>query len=253
MNKNKKIIIGSVVFILCFAVGFFVSHILTEGKDNVPAAKVSGDVETISKQRPFHEGGSSTPLPRTFRENPSRATDLQPEPEIIVVNLRQTGSTYSLKVKCENVPTDMTINYKILGIDIVSENGEFKRIPGISSGKYTITAFNVADQQTIARKEVNGFAITEEPQQQVSKMTASEFQSLLLNQNDNTLLGGRNPKVSRYVALKCTGLREDDFPANDILHVREKIANGIWKSASVTSIGYNEQGLINSATISPIY
>lgn len=256
MNRNKKVIVGATIFILCFIVGFFASHFLYGDKGKTLVAEIPEKGEAISQ--PISASGSeSSPQPSEpiieANETSSQSTDSLPEPEIIVEKIKRTGSTYSLKVKCENVPENMIVSFSILDLDLVSESGDFKRIPGISSGEYTVTAFNIADQTTIARKKVSGFAIVEEQQQQVGKMSASEFQSLLLNQSDNSLLGGRNPKVALYVSLKCVGLREDDFPANDIQHVRDKIANGIWKSASVTSVGYNERGQINSATISPVY
>ena len=78
-------------------------------------------------------------------------------------------------------------------------------------------------------------------------------QSLLLNQNDNSLLGGKNPKVARTVIIRAQGLEEGERAPGDILAVREKIANGIWTSARVVSVGYDNSGRINSVTIQPVY
>ena len=85
------------------------------------------------------------------------------------------------------------------------------------------------------------------------EMTAAQFQALLLNQNDNSLLGGKNPKIAKSVALSFTDLKEGEKRPNDILAVREKIAFGIWSSARVVRVGYDESGRINSATIQPVY
>ena len=98
---------------------------------------------------------------------------------------------------------------------------------------------------------VSGFVLIDDAQ--VDKMTAGQFQALLLNQNDNSLLGGKHPKIARNVTLTFTGLQDGEKRPNDILAVREKIAFGIWSSARVLQVGYDENGRINSARIQPVY
>ena len=90
-------------------------------------------------------------------------------------------------------------------------------------------------------------------EKRVEQMTSSEFQSLLLNQNDNSLLGGKHPKVAKTVTLSFEGLHEEERIPGDILAVREKIAFGKWNSAKVLRVGYDENGRINSAKVQPIY
>lgn len=87
----------------------------------------------------------------------------------------------------------------------------------------------------------------------VKKMSAVEFQRLLLDQNDSSLLGGMNHGVARRVSIIVRSLNEGDRKPEDILAVRDKIANGIWVSAIVNSVNYDSQGKINSIVISPIY
>jgi len=87
----------------------------------------------------------------------------------------------------------------------------------------------------------------------VNKMSAVEFQRLLLDQNDSSLLGGMNHGVAKRVSIIVRSLNEGDRKPEDILAVRDKIANGIWVSAIVNSVNYDSQGKINSIVISPIY
>lgn len=92
------------------------------------------------------------------------------------------------------------------------------------------------------------------PVPEVSRMSKDEFQSLLLNQKDNSLLGGKNPKVALSVIIRTQGMNEGERAPGDILAVREKIANGIWTSLRVVAVGYDDNsGKINSVTIQPIY
>lgn len=92
----------------------------------------------------------------------------------------------------------------------------------------------------------------------VQKMTTGEFQSLLLNLHDNSLIAGRNlkarhPKVAESVSLSFEGMREGERRPTDIQEVRDKIANEQWESARVVSLGYDANGHVNAASIKPIY
>ncbi len=254
MEKNKRILIGAGVFILSLGIGLVIPSLFTGNKEEKPITghlpePVPKTITTTSSH--IVDEGDVINSPAHVDSVHERDASILQEPQLKLVSLKRNGSTYTLIVKCENVPEDIVVLYKILGLDVVSETGEFRRVPGISSGKFTVTAFNSEDMSTIARKEISGFNLVDE--HPMEKMSASDFQTLLLNQNDNSLLGGKNPKVAKYVALHCVGLNEGDFPANDIQHVREKIANGIWSTCIVNNVGYNERGQINSATIRPVY
>lgn len=246
MNK-KRILVGVGVFVLSLGIGFLAAHLLSES----PSKAVAIDTSIPTPTPEPDPTPTPTPVPDPTPTPEPNPIPAPPEPILKVESLKLTGKTYTLVVRCENAPTGVTVNYKILDISMESETGVFTKIPGSNSGKYTVVALNKDTKVDIARKEVSGFNIIDDIP--VNKMSVSEFQTLLLNQGDNSLLGGKNPKVARFVSLKCVGLNDDDFPANDIQHVRDKIANGIWKSASVTSVGYNEQGQITSAIIRPIY
>ena len=166
---------------------------------------------------------------------------------------QQNGDNYSLRVHAEDIPERIVTQYVIEELKIKSSNGQFNNIPGSQSGKYTILALNSFNNEELARLEISGFNIIKPNSIPVERMTKSEFQSLLLNQNDNTLLGGKNPKVSRNIIIRPQGLEEGERAPGDILAVREKIANGIWTSARVVSVGYDDNGKINSVVIKPIY
>ena len=86
---------------------------------------------------------------------------------------------------------------------------------------------------------------TEEPK--IKPMTASEFQHKLLNFGDMSILGGRNPQVAKSVSIHING-----GGSTDIQSVRDKIKNEIWKSVSVTNVGHDNKGRINSVTINVV-
>lgn len=85
-----------------------------------------------------------------------------------------------------------------------------------------------------------------------NRMSAAEFQ-MLISGGDNSILGGKNPKVAKTISFSVSGLREGDRHPQDIVGIRAKVGNGIWTSFSVHSVGYDSQGRINSAVIVPNY
>ncbi len=248
MNKNKRIVIGAGLFVLSVGVGFFVANLFSGKKELVvmPSPPKKIEYDTTGGGGGKSGGSEPTPIPPA----PPEPAPKQEKTEIIVQSLERSGNTYSLVVKCEHVPDGVSVKYKIIGLDKESETGEFDKIPGIASGKYTVVALNKEDETTLARKVVSGFDIVEIPQ--VVKMSAGEFQALL-NQGDESILGGGNLRVAKYVALSFIDLNDGDFTPDDILSVQVKIANRIWRSVTVVSVRYNERGQINAATIRPIY
>lgn len=258
MNKKIKIIACGSSFVLACLIAFVVTSLVT-GKSITPSfgggTASSGNGYSGGSVSVRSNGSSSAGarIEKDIIDTVAVASDIAlPIPEIIVVHKEKTGKDYALKVVCKNIAEDVTVSYKIVEIDKTSNDGSFKNIPGSKDGKYTILANNAASDEIIAKLELDGFELVAEDAS-VQKMSVGQFQSLLLNQNDNSLLGGKNPRVARYVKLTCVGLNEGDYAAGDIQHVRDKIANGIWKTAVVLSVNYNERGQINAATIKPVY
>lgn len=240
MEINKKLLLYIGVFILFIIIGFGVSWLIKESGETTMTTGNDGGtpIETVNEPvKPVKEDV----LPIT----------------IVVDQQQKNGNGYTLQVHAENVPKAITPLFKIEQIGRKSTDGTFTSIPGIQSGRYIVRVVDNSTGEELASLEVAGFdVIKQEPQEQeptISKMSAGEFQPLLLNQNDNSLLGGKNPKVARVVNIRTQGLEEGDRAPGDILAVREKIANGIWASARVIGVGYDNSGRINSVTIQPVY
>jgi hypothetical protein len=171
--------------------------------------------------------------------------------KILSAVVKKIGDEYTLQITCTDVPTNVILEYEIPDLKLKNSDGYFTRIPGRKSGSYLVNVTNGSTGEILATKIVNGFKIIEE--KAVELMNSGEFQSLLLDEGDNSLLGGKHPKVAKFVVFTFEGLHEGDKIPGDVLAIREKISFGIWTSAKVLWVGYDENGRINSAKIRPIY
>lgn len=248
MGSNKKYLLYIGVFALFILLGFGVSKLIKGCGKSADSTVVSSGLTTTRETK------NKEPKPD------STEPIVQPEPaeiKIVVDKIKQNGNSYTLQVHAENLPETVTPLYKIDQIGRKSTDGQFTKIPGIQSGKYIIKLVDSTTGEELASLEVPGFDVikpdSEKTEPAVSGMSAGEFQSLLLNQSDNSLLGGKNPKVARTVYIRTQGMNDGEKAPGDVLAVREKIANGIWTSARVLSVGYDQSGRINSATIQPVY
>lgn len=160
----------------------------------------------------------------------------------------KSGETYSFSVRVEGIP-GIAIRFELWNSKCIkkSSDGRFTEIPASASGYYTVLAIDCKTNQEICRKEVKGFV------KGIEKMSKSEFQALLLNLHDTSLLGGKHPKVAKKVNIQVTNLRSGERRPGVIYDVREKILNGLWASVRVDNVGYNEKGQINSATLTAVY
>lgn len=238
MKINRKYIIYISAFILCIVIGFQAGTMIKKHRSNA---------EVVSDSLQQEDDTTTTKSGSISIETKEK------EIKLVCDHKQQHGDKYSLKVHADNVPEKTVIQYAIDDLKMKSPNGQFNNIPGSQSGKYTVLALNSSDNKELARIEISGFSIIKSDTIPVERMTMGEFQSILLNQNDNTLLGGKNPKVSRNIIIRTQGLEEGERVPEDILAVREKIANGIWSSARVVSVGYDDNGKINSVVLKPIY
>ena len=239
MESNKKYLLYIGVFVLFILRGFGVSKL------------IKGDGNSSISTDDVASGSTSG----TKNEEPKQPV-AQPETaqvKIIVDKIKQNGDSYTLQVHAENLPEEVQPIYTIDQIGRKSPNGQFTKIPGYS-GTYLVKMVDGSTGRELASLEVAGFeVITQSDSPVASTMSAGEFQSLLLNQSDNSLLGGKNPKVARTVYIRTQGMNDGEKAPGDILSVREKIANGIWASANVVNVGYDQSGRINSVTIRPVY
>ena len=247
MEFNKKYLLYIGVFILFILVGFGASKLIKG------CGRTSEPVNNGIVSEPTNGSGEDG---ATISQEPTVQQEVA-EIKIVVDKKQQNGNSYTLQVHADNVPNTVEPLFKIDQIGRKSTNGLFTNIPGILSGKYIVKLVDNSNGEELASLEVVGFDVikvdVEKTESVVSGMSAGEFQSLLLNQNDNSLLGGKNPKVARTVVIRTQGMNEGEKAPGDILAVREKIANGIWTSARVVSVGYDNSGRINSVTIQPIY
>lgn len=238
MNDNSKKLIAVMLFVVTCIIAFFITKSCIKDESDSSVLFLPEVPEEITEDSMVVD---TTTLAPPFNS-----------PKLRVVKKDRKVNFYSLQVTCNNLPDDIEIYYVIEELNRKSSDGKFDYLPGCNNGKYTVIAIDSESNEKIATLIVDGFnPIAEEIS--VTKMTISEFQKLMLNQNDNSLLGGKNPRVALYVKLTCAGLRDGDFAAGDIQHVRDKVANGIWKSATVVDVNYNEKGQINAATIRPVY
>lgn len=238
MNTKVKYLLGCIIFLLCVGIGFFITKALSgNSREYQPYELPDSSVIRIDTVAPDSQ---TVVIQESAEPIEMASTDVQ-----------KTGDSYSLQIICTNVPVNVTLEYEIPDLGKKNSDGYFTRIPGRKSGSYKVNVKNSATGEVLASKDVSGFSLIEG--KPVELMSAGEFQTLLLNQNDNSLLGGKHPKVAKSIALSFEGLRDGDKKPGDILSVREKIAYEIWNSAKVLRVGYDEKGKINSAKIQPVY
>lgn len=235
MNARVKYLICGVVFLISVGLGFLLTRY---ARTNVAEDELSEtDSVAVNDTVPLVGEGLEVPQIDQF--------------EIATVEVQKTGYNYSLKIVCKNVPDNIVLEYEIPELGMKSSDGFFSKVPGSKSESYEVIVIDKSNNEVLASKVVDGFRLIEA--ESVERMSSGMFQSLLLNQNDNTLLGGKHPQVAKTVTLSFEGLRDGEKRPGDILAVREKIAYGIWTSAKVLTVGYNDNGKINYAKIQPVY
>lgn len=249
MEAKFKYLLGGGVFLICVCSSYCLSVFLMKPQEDTsdilkqPSSTETNDPYTSVLTVTENDGGEVT-------DNLENSQTIAESIKIEKTEVNKNGETYSLYVTCTDVPMNIVLGYEIPALGMKNSDGFFAKIPGTSTGSYQI---NVTDSETgkiLASKVVSGFQIAEE--RIIAPMNSSEFQSLLLK-GDNTLFGGMHPKVAKSIALSFEGLQEGDIPPTDILKIYDKIEFGMWKSAKVLRVSYDEKGRINSAKIQPIY
>ena len=248
MNTKVKYLLGCIIFILCILVGYYITKFMGDSSKTKEVETELLGTQSVEEQHGFP--ASSETIEEIGVDDKDKQEPSEPL-KIALTEVRRNGDFYTLNVICENVPVNVILGYVIPELNKKNTDGCFTRIPGCKSGSYKVVVTNSSTGEILASKVVSGFKLIEEKPKELMK--SGEFQSLLLNQNDNSLLGGKHPKVAKSVSLSFEGLRDGDRKPSDILAVREKIAYGIWSTAKVISVGYDENGKINSARIRPIY
>jgi len=111
----------------------------------------------------------------------------------------------------------------------------------------TIQTNSVADAHPL---EVIEEEVVEVKKPEMERKSAKWFETLLVNESDNTLLGG-NTYVAKNIKFSFIGLKEGENRPYDVLGIREKLyTTQVWKKVSVSKVGYDEvTGKIVSAVI----
>lgn len=176
------------------------------------------------------------------------------------------GTTYSFQAMCTGIDNTSDCHYELWGKGrkvAESKDGRFSNIPGAANGAYKLCLVG-AGNKNLATITVSGFISTNadsnEPQQTKELITKEEFERRMLNPNDNTLQMARKAKARKVLLAPTFKLvvvnmqsGERQVPS-DIEGVRDKIHFGIWKSAKVREVTYDEQtGQVTQATIEPLY
>lgn len=214
--EDKKIIIWISTFVLCIAIGFGVTKLINSLNAADSEFELSGC------------GPSSGNPGEILMPKDDGITDVQPT---------ESGSIAQAPDVNEEPVLQPTPEVPILE----TSKAAAPKTPGKS----------LSEEISKLEKQISDIDAKEAAK--VNRMSASDFQRLLLDQNDSSVLGGKNPKVARTVSITVKSLRDGDKKPGDILAVREKIANGIWTSASVSSVNYDSQGRVNSVVIIPNY
>lgn len=281
-NSAKYLILAG-IFVVTFGIGYFGVKVVCNSK--------STDKETIAQNDKGASANGKEPLtPPDETESPEAPTDTVATPPAITGKQGQTNSTqeesinkekislnpskpelwgdsYRFKCTCTGVPEGTNIHYELWSDRLVqsSKDGNFKNVPGIAGGKYKLCL--VKDEaENLVTIRVSGFMPIEDspgpegPVQKKPLITKDEFEKKMLNPNDNSLVVARRATDKKTVlahgfSITIVGMAtsEKNLPT-DIEGIHDKIHFGIWKSARVIELVYNEKtGQVTKATISPVY
>lgn len=283
-NSTKYLLLAG-IFVVTFGIGYFGVKVVCNSK--------STDKETIAQNDNEASAEGKEPLtPPDEKKSPEAPTDTvatqpaitetqgqtNPGPEASInkekISLNPSkpelwGDSYRFKCTCTGVPEGTNIHYELWSDRLVqsSKDGNFKNVPGIAGGKYKLCL--VKDEaENLVTIRVSGFMPIEngaspEPGGAVQKkplITKDEFEAKMLNPNDNSLVVARRATDKKTVlahgfSITIVGMAtsEKNLPT-DIEGIHDKIHFGIWKSARVIELVYNEKtGQVTKATITPVY
>ena len=162
------------------------------------------------------------------------------------------SKTYTLKVVVRKAPKDAKLQYALLktadGTPFMeSEEAVLKGIAPSESqvASYFVKVSGTVGSTTIAPvlQEVTGFGVVKEVEQ---KMTATELQELIDQKSASAM---DHPSIAPQVKIAYTGLAADDVKPETLADVVNNLKMDIWTKATVSNVGYDDMGRINSVTI----
>ena len=161
--------------------------------------------------------------------------------------------TYSIDIFVKNLPVGANVTYELCEtvepkkVLQTSNNGKFTGIKSstnqIHSYWFVATCVNGGETK-IVQKEIEGFVKIESNVRQITK---GELQALINKQS--TKLSGANSQISGNVKFKVSGAGPGES-VNAFQDIFDLIGFDIWKSVTVTSIGYDEHNRVNSVSLS---
>lgn len=284
-NSIKHLLLAG-IFVVTFGIGYFGVKVVCNSKFTDKETIAQNDKEVSSK-------GGKLLTPPTEEEPSEAQTDtVATQPAITETqgqtNPRQEASTkreqislnpskpelwgdgYRFRCTCTGVPEGTNIHYELWSNRLVqsSKDGNFKNVPGIAGGKYKLCLVKDENENLVTIR-VPGFMPVEnkdspkpgkaEPEKKML-ISKDEFEAKMLNPNDNSLVVARRATDKKTVlahgfSITIVGMAtsEKNLPT-DIEGIHDKIHFGIWKSARVIELVYNEKtGQVTKATISPVY
>lgn len=286
-NSAKYLILAG-IFVVTFGIGYFGVKVVCNSKSTDKETIAQNDKETSAKGEkpltpPNKKKSPEAPADTVATQPAITETQGQTNPgqeasinkEKISLNPSKPelwGDSYRFKCTCTGVPEGTNIHYELWSNRLVqsSQDGNFKNVPGIAGGKYKLCLVKDENENLVTIR-VSGFMPIENEDSQKSGetgqekpkkplITKDEFEKKMLNPNDNSLVVARratdkNTVLAHGFSITIVGMAtsEKNLPT-DIEGIHDKIHFGIWKSASVIELVYNEKtGQVTKATISPVY
>lgn len=286
-NSTKYLLLTG-IFVVTFGIGYFGVKVVCNSKSTEKETIAQNNKEDSSKE----EKPLTPPVEKKFSEaqedtvatqpaitetqgqtNPIQETSVKREQISLNPSKPELwGNSYRFRCTCTGVPEGTNIHYELWSNRLVqlSKDGNFKNVPGIAGGKYKLCLVKDENENLVTIR-VSGFmpvenedspeseeAVLEKPKKML--ITKDEFEAKMLNPNDNSLVVARRATDKKTVlahgfSITIVGMAtsEKNLPT-DIEGIHDKIHFGIWKSARVIELVYNEKtGQVTKATISPIY
>ena len=160
------------------------------------------------------------------------------------------NGSYSFEASCMDLPAGMKVKYVLMeefGDKVIKEsaNGKFVGVaPSAETGNYKLVLVNVESGETLDEKVLSGFVKVKVLK---AKMPKSELQKLI-NGQDQSLMD-IHPSIVHRPALKFTNLDAGEKCPKIFADIFQKFNMAQWESVDVISVGYNENNMINSVTM----
>ena len=227
----------ALVFLVACGIGYGVTTLLQ------PSNIGEKDSLSIQQNEPYSELNDSV-------------SDPNPPGPIVALIIKNTApvldkskKSYSFNVEVQNVPEGSTPLFVLTepfdSAKVVAQNndGHFKQIKASrNNGAYQLYV-SAKGAETITQT-ITGF--DEIKQENVKKMSAAELESLLLNSPYSVM---DHPQINSKCSIKCTNLKSGDPRPESLTAITQRISMGTWVGLTVTGVGYDDLGRINSVSI----